>query len=310
MTALTRESATDGQMRQLTRMATDAVEKALQAYANANYLSKEGAERVKGNADFVGRISAATVLALVELSSTDKFKDEEVSSTYGYLSGYKTKGLTEQCNRLRELFSGIGFANFDLLAQIEKGDVPLPSGAESWFAIPNWMKSPNAFGSTYSGALLKVLDTIKQTRNGKFYNYRDGQLDEKRLRQSAQSQKFWTELTDAQGNPDILIVPAQFGIRHRGRSVRRAPEVFAGNEFGLGAFAVGIMILTHPERLMHYDDLWIDCVGDEFDDPVSDVRFGHAPCFCFFDGKVKFGAYFVDVASDFCGSASGFGPQN
>jgi hypothetical protein len=29
------------------------------------------------------------------------------------------------------------------------------------------------------------------------------------------------------------------------------------NECGLGAFAIGIMLLTHPERLKHYDDLWI-----------------------------------------------------
>jgi hypothetical protein len=310
MTTLTREPATDGQIKQLTRMATDATEKAVRAYVVANYLSKEGAERVKGNADFVGRIHAATVLALVELSNSDKFKDEEVSSTYGYMSGYAPKGLTEQCNRLRELFSGIGFANLDLLTQIEKGDVSLPTGAEGWFAIPNWMKNPNIFGSIYSATLQKVLDTIKQTQSGKFYNYRDGQLDEKRLRQSAQSQKFWADLRDAQGDPDILIVPAQFGIRHRGRSVRRAREVFLINEFGLGAFAVGIMILTHPERLMNYDDLWIDCSGDEFDDPDSGVRFDHAPCFRFDDGEVEFDAYFVGNASDGFGSASGFGPQN
>jgi hypothetical protein len=282
----------------------------VKAYADANYPSKEGAERVKGNTDFVGRIHAATILALAELSNTDKFKDEEVSSTYGYLSGYAPKGLTEQCNRLRELFSGIGFANLDLLTQIEKGDVPLPTGAEGWFAIPNWMKNPNIFGSIYSGALLKALDTIKQTRNGKFYNYRDGQLDEKRLRQSAESQKFWTELADAQGNPDILIVPAQFGIRHRGRSLRRARVVFLINEFGLGAFAVGIMILTHPERLMNYDDLWIDCSGDEFDDPDSDVRFDRAPFFGWHFGKVEFGTVFVGDAYGHYGSASGFGPQN
>jgi hypothetical protein len=310
MTTLTREPATDGQMKQLTRMAIDAAEKAVKAYADANYLSKEGAELVKGNADFVGRIHAATVLALVELSNTDKFKDEEVSSSYGYLSGYAPKGLTEQCNRLRDLFPGIGFANLDLLAQIEKGEVALPKNAEGWFAIPNRMKNPNIFGSTYSAALQKVLGTINRTRNGKFCNYRDGQLDEKRLRQSAESQKFWTELADAQGNPDILIVPAQFGIRHRGRSVWRAREIFAGNEFGLGAFAVGIMILTHPERLMHYDDLWIDCSGDEFDDPDSDVRFDRAPVFYFVVGRVKFDTSFVGHADGRYGSASGFGPQN
>jgi len=48
---------------------------------------------------------------------------------------------------------------------------------------------------------------------------------------------------------DILVVPAQFGLRHRGRSVRRVREVMNANEFGLGVFAIGIMLLTHPERL-------------------------------------------------------------
>lgn len=310
MTTLTREPATNGQIKLLTRMATDATEKAVKAYTDANYLSKEGAERVKGNADFVGRIHAATVLALAELSNTDKFKDEEVSSTYGYLSGYAPKGLTEQCNRLRELFSGVGFANLDLLAQIEKGEVTLPVGAEGWFAIPNWIKNQSIFGSAYSAALQKVLDTIKRTRNGKFYNYRDGQLDEKRLRQSAQLQKFWADLSEAQGSPDILIVPAQFGIRHRGRSVRCAREIFLINEFGLGAFAVGIMILTHPERLMHYDDLWIDCSGDEFDDPDAVVRFDRAPIFRFYVGRVEFGAHWFDDAYGYYGSASAFVPQS
>jgi hypothetical protein len=43
---------------------------------------------------------------------TDKYKDEEVDSKYGYLSGYeKPKGITEQTNRLRELIPGIGYAD-------------------------------------------------------------------------------------------------------------------------------------------------------------------------------------------------------
>ena len=249
---------------------------------------------------------------IAENRLTNKFKDEEVKSTYGYLSGYTNpNGLTAQCNRLRELFSGIGFANLDLLGSIEKGEIALPANTEGWFAIPNWIKNQNIFGATYNEALQEVLETIKTTRNGKFYNWREGQLGPERLRQSKHTEKFFRKLAEAQGNPDILIVAAQFGIRHRGRSVRRAREVIVStsNEFGLGAFAVGIMILTHPERLMNYDDLWIDCAGDEFDDPDSDVRFDHAPYFYFYDGKVKFDAFTVDVAYALYGSASGFVPQ-
>ncbi len=248
-----------------------------------------------------------------ENRSSNKYKDEEVPSTYGYLSGYrKPNGLTVQNNRLRELFPGIGFANLDLLGSIEKGEVILPANTEGWFAIPNWIKNPAIFGNSYNESLQKVLDKIKETRNGAFYNWREGQLGSvgsEHLRQTARTEKFFRELAEAQGNPDIMIVAAQFGIRHRGRSVRRAREVFFVNEFGLGAFAVGIMILTHPKRLMNYDDLWIDCAGDEFDDPGSGVRFGHAPCFLFRGGGVKFGTGTVGNASECYGSASGVVPQ-
>ncbi len=79
------------------------------------------------------------------------------------------------------------------------------------------------------------------------------------------------------------------------------------NECGLGAFAVGIMLLTHPERLQHYDDLWIDCAGDEFHDPQgSDAPFDRAPLFYFYDGKLKFGAGWCGDAGGFYGSASGW----
>jgi hypothetical protein len=241
----------------------------------------------------------------------EEFANEETSSSYGYLSGYKPKGLNEQCNQLRILFPGIGFANRDLEARIDKGEVELPKNAEGWFAIPNWMKNPNIFGSTYSEAVQKVLDTISTAHKGKFQNYRKGLIDEKHIRQSARSVEFWKQLAEAQGNPDIIIFPAQFGIRYRGRSVRRARVIMedVSGEFGLGAFAIGIMILTHPERFQNVNDLWIDCAGDEFDAPGSVVRFGNAPCFSFHERRVRFGAYWVSRTGDRCGSASVFLPQ-
>lgn len=306
MMTLTQTSATQGQLKQITRVGTDAIEKVLEELG----LDKDGAQRVHEHGDeFAAVIREAAKASLLDLSVSDKFKNEEVGSNYRYLSGYQPKNITEQCDKLRVLFPGIGYASNDFLARVEKNEVELPKHAEGWFAIPNWKKNPAIFGSTYAEALLKVLTVIKETRRGKFYNYREGQITEHRLRQSARTEKFFADLTEAQGNPDILIVPAQFGLRHRGRSVRRAREVFAANEFGLGAFAAGIMILTHPERLMHFDDLWIDCAGDEFDDPGSDVRFGRAPYFRFSGGKVEFDAYWVSDASEHCGSASGFGSQ-
>jgi hypothetical protein len=80
------------------------------------------------------------------------------------------------------------------------------------------------------------------------------------------------------------------------------------NEYGLGAFAVGIMLLTHPERLMNYDDLYVDCAGDEYA-PEADGDFSHAPFFRFDDDRVKFLAYWFGNARDNYGSASAFLPQ-
>ena len=223
-----------------------------------------------------------------------QYPDEEVESSYGYLSGYTPKGITEQTNRLRELFPGIGYESVKL------PEAGLPENAEGWFAIPRWEKVT----PTYGQAVQKVLDLIERTRNGAFYNYREGQLGPHQLRQSAKSVSVFQKLGQSQKDQGILVVPAQFGIRHRGRSVRRAREVMNANEVGLGAFAIGIMLLTHPERLQHYDDLWIDCAGDEFA-PRADSGSG-SPCFGFHNGGVGFGSRNVDFTHDAYGSASFF----
>ena len=236
-----------------------------------------------------------------ELSITDKFKGEEVTSNYGYLSGYcKPKSIAKQCNILRQIFPGVGNA-------IEKlAERAVPANAEGWFAIPKWQ----TVAPTYAEAVQKVLDAIKKSRGGKFYNYRDGQIVNERLRQSAKTEAMFQKLGREQKDHDILVVAAQFGLHHRGRSVRRARERFDSNEFGLGSFAVGIMLLTHPERLLHYDDLWVDCAGDEFDDPDAGARFDRAPLFSFESGRVGFGTYWYDLASGRYGSVSGFVPQS
>jgi hypothetical protein len=80
------------------------------------------------------------------------------------------------------------------------------------------------------------------------------------------------------------------------------------NEFGLGAFEIGCMILTHPERLISSDDLWIDCVGNEYA-PVGVGDFSSVPFFSFRGGEVRFGTRWIADAYGRCGSASFFLPQ-
>lgn len=297
MTTLTLERATDEQIKQLARVASDAAEKAVKDYFKGAIVSKEGAQRVHANGDFAARVREGAILALADLSVTDKYKDEEVSSKYGYLSGYKKpKDVIEQTNLLRQLFPGVGFADENMAR-------PVVANAEGYFAVPRWQ----SIAPTYGEALQKVLDALSKAYKGRFKNWREGELGPDQLRQSAKSAAFWEQIGEEQKGFDILLVPAQFGIRHRGRSVRRAREVMESNECGLGAFAVGIMLLTHEDRLQHYDDLWIDCAGDEFHDPrVSSAPFVRAPIFYFLDDRLRFDAGHVGDAGGNFGSTSGF----
>ena len=289
---------TKGQKTLYRRLVEDAVRKGI-AITLKKIGDKDGIQKLLESGDqFQSAIVDVIVAKTRELSIFNQYANEEVKSSYGYLSGYKKpKGITEQTNILRQLIPGIGFANEELAQK------PLPENgeAEGYFAIPRW----ESVAKTYGEAVQKVIDMIKQTRNGNFYNYREGQLGSRYLQQSGKTAKAFRKLGEEQKGYDILVVPAQLGLRHRGRSVRRACEVFTANEFGLGAFAIGIMLLTHPERFQHYDDLWIDCVGDEFA-PEADGVFSRAPLFCFGGDEVEFDTRRVGRARGGYGSASGF----
>jgi hypothetical protein len=288
---MTTKSITSGQEKQFKRFVEDAAERALKEVD----LDKDGLQRLieQGN-EFQARIIAD----IKRFSANNQFADEEVESVCGYPLDYKPKGITEQVSILHQIFPGIGFADEKLAEQ------PLSPNAEGWFAIPKWQ----SIAKTYKEAIEKVLKLIKKQREGKFYKWRKVKLEEKYLRQRERTVKNLEALADQQKGYDILVVAAQFGLRHRGRSVRRAREVFTANEFGLGTFEIGCMLLTYPERLQHYHDLWINCAGDEYA-PGADGDFSNASYFLFSENMVLFDAYWFGGASVFCGSVSGFLPQ-
>lgn len=229
-----------------------------------------------------------------------KYASEEVQSDYGYSSGYtKPKPVHQQIKIIHELFCTIKWGYF----RPNEDLINLPDGAEGLFAIPRWEK----VAPTYGEAVEKVLDMINEIRNGEFRNYRRGRLNSRQFRQSKKSVMIFQKLGHQQEEYDILVAPAQFGIRHRGRSIRRAREIMGTDECGLDAFAVGIMLLTHPERVMCYEDLWIDCPGDEFA-PTVNGGFSESSFFRFGGNGIRFGTSGMTSALSFYGSASIFLP--
>jgi len=237
---------------------------------------------------------------LIGLSSSSCYENEEVASTCGYstteLFSYSTpKSIAIQVERLREFFPGLGTVDESIATR------DLPINAEGYFAIPRW----EIIASTYGEAVQEVLDLFKWNRDSRFHNDCEDQLGLQYLRQNSCTMVKFEQLSEQQTGHDILVFPAQFGILHRGKSVRRAREVMPSNEFSLNAFSIAIMLLIHPERLHHYNDLSINCAGDECSSD-ADGYFDKAPWFNFDAGWVNFSADDVDNVTEDYGSASAF----
>ncbi len=291
------EQITSGQKRQIKGFGEIAFEAVLDELG----LSKEAAQRIVKNGKHCQELLKEHFRSmLTELASPQEFADEEVESSYGYLSGYRNpRSVTEQANWLRELFPGIGYANEAL------ANLPVPKGAEGKFVIPRWQK----VAGTYGEAVQIVLGALRVAYGKKFVNYIEGKLDAKYLREGAAKKAAFRKLGDEQKDFDLLVVDGQFGFLHRGRSVRRARVVMQdGGQFGFGAFENGIMLLMHRDRLQHLDDLWIDCAGDEYSYEASG-QFPRAPIFRFGGGVLEFDTNDIADVSGICGSSSGFSSQ-
>jgi len=214
---------------------------------------------------------------------------------FEYPDAYKVKPLAEQ--------QAVLLKHFPKLRKSSAKLPELPDGAEGWFAIPRWER----IAPTYGEALSRVLAALDKSRGGHFHDYRKGRLGARFLRQEKQSKARWDRLASRQKG-DIVAVPAQFGRRYRGHSVNDVRAMLEANQFGLGAYHIAIMLLTHPERLSTGEELWLYAPGDEYS-YGGDGQFEFAPLFYFRGGEVGFDVIFAGGAYDVYGSASGILPR-
>ncbi len=200
------------------------------------------------------------------------FAEEEVASDMGYPPEYTVKPIAEQLLIWSRLLPN--FSTSSMLAY-SKNLPGRPEGAEGPFVVPIWQQ----VGSSYQEATKKVLSLLD-------IRYRFGRKTlESALVKVCQSERtIVAEKILSQhdgGNPlgyPYRILWAQFGFLHRGRSTRRVRSLYAPNEFGLGAFAVASMLLTHLERFSNQSvSLGIICPGDEC--PNNEGELCYAPLF-------------------------------
>ncbi|HXR37912.1 MAG TPA: hypothetical protein VN776_02415 [Terracidiphilus sp.] len=285
-------NTTEQQNRLLQEFLGDAVQ---EAYRTAiEQLDRQSAQSVL---DMGRKLKAEVAERVVEIvhrhTVSDKFKDEEVGSSRVYPPTYRVRPLEAQVTELKKLFPALGNCHERLSRK------PLPEGAEAWFAVPRWQ----ALAPTYNEAVELVLEVLATRR--KFSNRIVGKLGDKFLRQSERSRLAEKILSGQQQGNDILVVGAQAGKLHRGSSARRTRVSMAGNEFGLGVFSIGCMLLTHPERLSTGDTLMIDCSGDEYS-VRGDYTFDRVPLFDYDIAGIEFSVFYDDRARNLWGTPTGF----
>ena len=237
---------------------------------------------------------------IAECSAPNRYASEEVASSYTYPPEYAPKPLEAQIAILRNVWPKLEPGK--QLIQLERQ--PLVSGAEAIFAFVRFQ----ALAPIYNDAFVKeVLPAVSQSRNGTFYNYREGKLGSEYLRESIRTSDALAALFEQQKG-DILAAPMQFGRTYRGKSVRRARELFVSGEFGACPLMVGSMLIVHPEREVRWGQLHIDCAGGEYS-PKADGRFTGAPYFDWNDSRLLFASSDVSDPHEDFGSASALLPQ-
>ncbi len=243
------------------------------------------------------------------MSASNRYANEEVASSHRYPEEYRgPKPINERIKAIAKIFS----LNPKQALEFVKSLPALPIGAEGWFPFPSIEALARRFfpgvrdkKEWLCAASNLILANIGKSR--KFYNFREGKFTPDRFHMNAKT-ACALEILSSQQSGDILIAGAQFGRRYAGKSVRRAQELINGHEFGAHTVAAGSMLLTDPERLVSFHNLWFSVPGDEFD-LRTNGSFDHVPYFHFsFGGRVKFDTLWVGNPYEFCGSVSLFLP--
>lgn len=246
---------------------------------------------------------------IAELAISNQYVDEELRSSCIYPETYKgPKPIVKQIKAIAKIFE----LNPASALEYAKSLPELPNSAEGWFAIPSVdalaaKHFPGVIDSAQRYCQAVKLAHSKTASFRQFENDGVAQITPVSLRVHARTSYALDLITETQKG-DILIVAAQLGLRHRGRSARRAREVFQANEFGLSSLAAHSILLVHPERLFYHEGLHMGCLGDELA-PGGDGDFSHVPfIFLSDDVRVKFSDIYKGACDWHYGPSSAFLP--
>ena len=226
------------------------------------------------------------------------YANEEMKSIFGYPKGWKLRDISEQLTILQKIkeFKAL---NARHVIRVVEYPSDVPKGADGWIVIPK----PSRIADSYNEAVVLMTELMAKNRDD-WYNCRESKLGPEYLWLTEKTKQVIVIL-EKETPGDYLVIPVQTGLCHRGRSIRRARVMFADGEFGLGPYEVGIILLTHPERLRKSEDLGIACAGCEYS-PVARGKLSEGLYFNWHRGELSFDNYGIGYSFRILGSASGF----
>ncbi len=279
------EKMTDGQVAKIKELVEAALRK-----------SGLGGDRIQRVIGRGGKLKDRLIPIFQKLSELP-YANEEVESSIGYPKGWKLRDISEQLTILQKI-EEFKVLNARHVIRMAKHLSDVPEGADGLVIIPK----PCRVANSYNEAVVLMTELMAKNRKD-WHNYRGGKLGPEYLRLTEKTKQVIIRL-EKETPGDYLVIPVQTGLRHRGRSMRRANVMFIDREFGLGSYEIGIILLTHPERLREPEHLGIDCAGCDYS-PCANGDFFRVLDFRQSIDGLRFGCWANSALQHF-GSASGF----
>lgn len=261
-----------------------------------------------GVVQLIGRGEVDQATLIEALRHINPYTNEKVEPRFFYPEGYKPNPVEEQVRILLGRFDWLDTSHVSefVASWSEYGQ------ADGIYVIPKPTVLAAKLGIedpwTNFGLLAEKGPVAALSETRKFYNYRSGRMGPEyyRLHGEAKSELAALEATQP---GDVLVFPAQTGRLYAGFSVRNAQEeikrVEKPYQWPLPSYIVGWILFANPHRLTRYEDLAIDCPGDEYSFEVGG-QFEVSWYFSFSGGKLGFLSRLFGDANGKFGSASGF----
>ncbi len=306
-------SMTEGQKKQYKRFVEDAADKAL---VEAD-LDQHGLQSFIERGD---EFQEMILSAVQELSVSKKYDNEQVPSNYAYPWAYRgPKPIADQIKLLAEIFNLDPSPALTTVAHLPDLHSFVPKNAwpwVDWFAVISDTGLIKLFPQIadpeerYGEGVLLVFSKIEESPN---FCLKTGENSitrrhlHRHLRLHDRTKKALAYIAQQQSG-DIMIIAAQLGMCHRGQSIRRAREIFVGNEYGLGSIMGSSIALIHPERFTCSQVLGMNLAGDEYS-PSDFDYFNYAPTLVTYKNGLYYQPGEIDSFGILFASATAFLPS-